>query len=352
MSIRSATLYVEYCVMRSAFALQASASGMVNAGASTSSGITADMLEEPQRLDSALHPLIEARRAVLQDLANNPSQASTAAIAIPSSSGMEHDLTPPSRADSALDTLTAARATVRTISPWGFNDSPRAFSDYPRGFHEGPSSSHWPDQASSSSMAVSAEASGQWAPAGYGGLPSEISSATSYGPPMIDNPSQTLEEARRLVASGQLGEPSSSSSFSHAGPSSSGLARSNSRTLEEARRLVMGSQTAGPESSRGAKFEGAGQGGQGLHGELGFCLQRDSAQHPLVEARRTVLEDLAKHPSKACEHAATSSGNDAGIMRQHSLQRDSPLEPIVLARQAMQEASQHAIDSNTHPFVS
>lgn len=327
-------LCAEHCDV----SLQASASSTVNAGASTSSGITTDMLEEPQRLDSALHPLIEARRAVLQDLANNSSRASTtAAVPIPSSSGKDHDLTPPSRVDSALNTLTAARATVRT-SPRGFSDSPRAFSDYPRGLNEGPSSSHWPDQASSSSPAVSAEASGQWASAGYGGFSSEISSATSYGPPMILNPSQTLEEARRLVASHQLAEPSSSSSFSHAGPSSSGLARSNSRTLEEARRLVMGSQTPGAESSPGAKHEGAGQGGQGLHGELGFCLQRDSAQHPLVEARRTVLEDLAKHPSKASEHAAGNSGNDAGVMRQHSLQRDSPLQPIVLARQAMQEA--------------
>ena len=48
----------------------------MNQGASTSSGITAEMLEEPQRQDSALHPLIEARRAVLQDLANNPGRSS------------------------------------------------------------------------------------------------------------------------------------------------------------------------------------------------------------------------------------------------------------------------------------
>ena len=32
---------------------------LINQGASTSSGITAEMLEEPQRQDSALHPLIQ-----------------------------------------------------------------------------------------------------------------------------------------------------------------------------------------------------------------------------------------------------------------------------------------------------
>ena len=321
--------------------MQASGSGTVNAVASTSSGITADMLEEPQRQDSALHPLIEARRAVLQDFASNPDRpSSSAAIPVPSSSAADYELTPPSRADSALDTLTAARATVRT--------SPRQLIDSPRACSEGPSSSHWPDSATTSIPGFSAEASGT----GFGSLSSEVSSATAFGPPVIENPSQTLEQARRLVAASLHGGPSSSSSFSQAGPSSSGLVRSASRTLEEARRLVMGSQPAGSESGSGAKHEGAGQGGQGLHGELGFCLQRDSAQHPLVEARRAVLEDLARHPSKASEHAGSSCGADAAILRQHSLQRDSPLQPIVLARQAMQESSQSTFNSGAHALTS
>ncbi len=112
----------------------------------------------------------------------------------------------------------------------------------------------------------------------------------------------------------------------------SGLVRTTSRTLEEARRLVLGS---GVETVPGGKHEGAGQGGQGLHGELGFCLQRDSAQHPLVEARRTVLEDLAKHPSNVSKNVASSLNAGSGVMRQQSLQRDSPLQPIMLARQAI-----------------
>lgn len=112
----------------------------------------------------------------------------------------------------------------------------------------------------------------------------------------------------------------------------SGLVRTTSRTLEEARRLVLGSAA---ETNPGARHEGAGQGGQGLQGDLGFCLQRDSAQHPLVEARRTVLEDLARHPSNSSENAASSSYTGGSVMRQQSLQRDSPLQPIVLARQAI-----------------
>ena len=310
--------------------VQASASSTANAGGSTCSGLTSDMLEEPQRQHSALHPLIEARRAVLQDLADNPNRPASSGPPgpLPSSSCIDHDLTAPGRVDSALDTLSAARAAVRTS---------------PRGSSNGPcSSSQLPDQASSSSPGVSAEASATWQPSGFGGVSSEISSASAYGPPLIENPSQTLEEARRLVALSLYDQPSSGSSFSHAGPSGSGLVRSTSRTLEEARRLVMGAQAgrADPSTGPGAKHEGAGQGGQGLHGELGFCLQRDSAQHPLVEARRQVLEDLAKYPSKA-EHATSSSEADVGIRRQHSLQRNSPLQPIMLARQAMQEPSQH-----------
>lgn len=109
----------------------------------------------------------------------------------------------------------------------------------------------------------------------------------------------------------------------------------------------MGAQAgrADPDVALGAGREGAGQAGQGPHGDTGFSLQRDSAQHPLVEARRQVLEDLARYPSKASEHAASSSGADAGLRGQHSLHRDSPLEPIVLARQAMQDPSQQAGDN-------
>ena len=277
--------------------LQASASNAAHAGASNGSSITSEMLEEPQRQDSALHPLVEARRAVLQDLADNPDRPPPSAAQghPPSSSGMNHALT--GRVDSALDTLSAARAAVRTS---------------PRGFGTNPSSSSWlPEQASSgSSPVVSAEASATWQPSGFGGLSSEISSANAYGPPLMENPSQTLEEARRLVASSLYDQPSSSSSFSHAGPSGSGLVRSTSRTLEDARRLVMGAQAgrADPGIAPGARHEGAGQAGQGLHGDMGFSLQRDSAQHPLVEARRQVLEDLARHPFRAFEHAANSSG--------------------------------------------
>ena len=314
--------------------LQASASGTADVGASTSRGITSDMLEEPQRQDSALHPLIEARRAVLQDLAANPDRPPPGAApgSLPSSSGMDCDLT--GRVDSALDTLSAARAAVRT--------SPRGVSTNPG------SSRQLPEQASSSSSpAVSAEASASWQPLGFQGLSSEISSASAYGPPLIENPSQTLEEARRLVALSLYDQPSSSSSFSHAGPSGSGLVRSTSRTLEEARRLVLNAQDGRADLgiATGARHEGAGQAGQGPHGDMGFSLQRDSAQHPLVEARRQVLEDLARYPSKASEHAASSSGMDASMRRQHSLHRDSPLQPILLARQAMQEPSQQASGS-------
>ena len=293
------------------------------------------MLEEPQRQDSALHPLIQARRAVLQDLAESfDGPPPSAPQRHPSSSsGMDHDLT--GRVDSALDTLSAARAAVHT-SPWGFGTNPG-------------SSSQWPEQASSSSPVVSPEASATWQLSGFGGVSSEISSASAYGPPLIDNPSQTLEEARRLVALSLYNQPSSSSSsFCHAGPSGSGLVRSTSRTLEEARRLVMGAQAsrADPGMGSGARHEGLGQAGQGLPGDVGFSLQRDSAQHPLVEARRQVLEDLARHPSKASEHAASCSEGDASVARQHSLHWDSPLQPILLARQAMQEPSQHHSGSN------
>ena len=124
----------------------------------------------------------------------------------------------------------------------------------------------------------------------------------------------------------------------HSGPSTSGsgLTRTTSRTLEEARRLVLGT---GPEAAQGLtnRHEGSGQGPQGLHAEKVFSLQRDSAQHPLVEARRTVLEDLARHPSNASELAAGSSKTSATVMRQQSWQRDSPLQPILLARQAIRD---------------
>lgn len=267
----------------------------------------------------------------MQDLVENPNRSSSSPALgpLPSSSGLDHDLTPPNRVDSALDTLSAARGRPS-----------------PRGCSNSPGSGQLPDQASSSSLGVSAEASGS-GPLAHGGLSRETSSATAYGPPIIENPSQTLEEARRLLASSLLEQPSSSS-MSQPGPSGSGLVRTTSRTLGEARRLVMGAQPGRADPSTGAEREGAGQGGQGLHGELGFCLQRDSAQHPLVEARRAVLEDLARHPSRASEHAGNSPSMDAGIRRQHSLQRDSPLQPILLARQAMQESSQHANRNDTN----
>lgn len=175
------------------------------------------MLEEPQRQDSALHPLIEARRAVLQDLANNPVRASSS-IPIPSAnlgSSEDFHLSPVSRADSARDTLTAARSAVRaSVAGVGPSDSSAPGSSG--------ALSHWPDQASSSSpRGLSGEpSSSRWgsvAPAAFGGLASESSSATAYGPPMQDNPSQTLEEARRLLAASLHAEPSSSSSFSQAG---------------------------------------------------------------------------------------------------------------------------------------
>ena len=304
--------------------MQASAASPANNGASTNNDIPSDMLDEVQRQDSALHPLIEARRAVLQDLVDNPHSAATGGF--PSSSGM--DLDQPGRVDSALDTLSAARAAVRS--------SPPGFGAIPGG------SSQLPEQASSSSPGVSAKASAGWLPSGFGGVSSEPS---TYGPPVIANPSQTLEEARRLVAMSLYDQPSSSSSFSHAAPSGSSLVRTTSRTLEEARRLVMGTQAG--RADPGAA-PGAGQDGAGLQGDEGFSLQRDSAQHPLVEARRQVLEDLARHPCKAPGHAASSPGADASMSRQHSLHRDSPLQPILLARQAMamqQEPVQQASGS-------
>lgn len=48
-----------------------------------------------------------------------------------------------------------------------------------------------------------------------------------------------------------------------------------------------------------------------------------------------MLEDLARHPSNVSENPASSSHTDGSVMRQQSLQRDSPLQPIVLARQAI-----------------
>lgn len=86
---------------------------------------------------------------------------------------------------------------------------------------------------------------------------------------------------------------------------------------------------------------------------MGFCLQRDSAQHPLIEARRTVLEDLARHPSNASENPASSSHAGGSALRQQSLQRDSPLQPIELARQAIrgQELSQDLGGSELEAFT-
>jgi len=226
----------------------------VTTGASTSSGVTADMLEEPQRQDSALHPLIEARRAVLQDLADNPVRPSNN-IPIPRSAAAPDDdyhLSPPTRVDSAHDTLAAARSAVRAsvtgmrpsdssalsssrgMSQWHDQASMavQASSSSLGGLSAEPSSSAWGPTAAAgghegvSSSAAAREYGGEssnapWgsstAAAGYDALSSESSSAVAYGPPMKDNPSQTLEEARRLLAASLHAEPSSSSSLSQAG---------------------------------------------------------------------------------------------------------------------------------------
>ncbi len=125
----------------------------VNVGASTSSGVTADMLEEPQRQDSALHPLIEARRAVLQDLAINPSRPSTSTAIPRTTSGMSHnddELSPSGRVDSALDTLAAARSSVRASVIAG-HDSPAP---------GGSGVSQWPEQASGAAAQAGASSPG------------------------------------------------------------------------------------------------------------------------------------------------------------------------------------------------
>ena len=192
------------------------------------------MLEEPQRQDSALHPLIEARRAVLQDLAENPVRPSNN-IPIPRSAAApvdDYHLSPPTRVDSAHDTLAAARSAVRA-SVTGMHSSDSSAPSSSRGM------SQWHDQASMAAQAssgslggLSAEpsssawghglvsssaAAGEYggesstAATGYDALGGESSSAVAYGPPMKDNPSQTLEEARRLLAASLHAEPSSSS---------------------------------------------------------------------------------------------------------------------------------------------
>jgi len=194
------------------------------------------MLEEPQRQDSALHPLIQAQRAVLQDLADNPVRPSNN-IPIPRSAAApvdDYHLSPPTRVDSAHDTLAAARSAVRA-SVTGMHPSDSSAPSSSRGM------SQWHDQASMAAQAsnsslggLSAEpSSSAWGPsaaagdyggessnapwgsstvvAGYDALSGESSSAVAYGPPMKDNPSQTLEEARRLLAASLHAEPSSSS---------------------------------------------------------------------------------------------------------------------------------------------
>jgi len=83
-----------------------------------------------------------------------------------------------------------------------------------------PSSSAWGHGGVSSSATAAGEYGGEssnapWgsstAATGYDALSGESSSAVAYGPPMKDNPSQTLEEARRLLAASLHAEPSSSS---------------------------------------------------------------------------------------------------------------------------------------------
>lgn len=220
----------------------------MNTGASTSSGVTADMLEEPQRQDSALHPLIEARRAVLQDLAENPVRPSNN-IPIPRSTAAlvdDYHLSPPTRVDSAHDTLAAARSAVRAsvtgthpsdssapsssrgMSQWNDQASMAAQASNTSlgGLSAEPSSPAWGHGGVSSSAAAAGDYGGEssnapggssTAAAGYDALSGESSSAVAYGPPMKDNPSQTLEEARRLLAASLHAEPSSSSNLPQAG---------------------------------------------------------------------------------------------------------------------------------------
>ena len=212
----------------------------MNTGASTSSAVTTDMLEEPQRQDSALHPLIEARRAVLQDLADNPVRPSNN-IPIPRAAAApvdDYHLSPPTRVDSAHDTLAAARSAVRAsvtgthpsdssapsssrgMSQWNDQASMAAQASNTSlgGLSAEPSSSAWGHGRVSSSAAAGdyggESSNAPWgsstAAAGYDALSGESSSAVAYGPPMKDNPSQTLEEARRLLAASLHAEPSSS----------------------------------------------------------------------------------------------------------------------------------------------
>lgn len=230
--------------------------------------MTLDMLDEPQRHDSAFHPLLEARRAVLQDLAehpvpNSPPYSQTGRPDNHSADAGE--LAVASRADSALDTLSAARATV------GNELHGQRAAAYPPDFDASPRSRTSPRLSSEASAA--------------GGLFSQTSLNSGFGPPQIDNPSQTLEEARRLM----LGQ--GSTSHAHAGSSQSGLVRTTSKTLEEARRLMLGNQ----EGSSSERQSGFSHSGPSLHDDFG--LQRDSAQHPLLEARRAVLEDMGRPPS-------------------------------------------------------
>ena len=250
----------------------------VNEGASSSTDVTMDLLEEPQRRDSALHPLLEARRAVLQDLAEHPvspSRPYNQAGQADRTSADAGELLVASRAESALDTLSAARATVGNE------------------LHDQRAVAHSPDfdasPRSRTSPRHSADASAS------GGLYSQTSFNTGFGPPLVDNPSQTLEEARRLMQ--QAGQSSSCSGQldSNVG-ASTGLMRTTSKTLEEARRLVLGNQ-GNQESSSSQWHTGPSHARQGSHEALGFSLQRDSAQHPLIEARRTVLEDFGRPSS-------------------------------------------------------
>ena len=66
-----------------------------------------------------------------------------------------------------------------------------------------------------------------------------------------------------------------------------------------------------------------------------------------------MLEDLARHPSNASENPASSSHAGGSALRQQSLQRDSPLQPIELARQAIrgQELSQDLGGSELEAFT-
>ena len=78
-------------------------------------------------------------------------------------------------------------------------------------------------------------------------------------------------------------------------------------------------------------------------------LRRDSAQHPLLEARRAILPllsgDNEAGPSSSTEAAGTARNNhDVHLKRGDYLRRDSPLQPIMQARQSLQQGMSMNVD--------